>query len=120
MPGLADGFAAVLGRIVSCTTTPLPCRVSSNRCSNWPTAGGSRTRAWGLVIHDWSLLSYPTHKRKVDQAKVNNGRGYELTTLLLVEGRAGQPIAPLEVRLLAAKAVYSTHPGAWPPGLPHR
>jgi hypothetical protein len=61
-----------------------------------------------LVVHDWSLLSYPTHRRKTDQAKVNNGRGYELTTLLLVEGSAGQPVAPLEVRLVSAQGVFST------------
>src|SRR5207248_7852276 len=63
---------------------------------------------WGLVIHDWSLLSYPHHRRKTDQVKVNNGRGYELTTVLLVEGSAGQPVAPLEVRLRCAQGVCST------------
>src|SRR5262249_21964043 len=51
---------------------------------------------------------YPTHQRKTDQVKVNNGRGYELTTVLLVEGSAGEPIAPLEVRLRSAKDVFST------------
>jgi hypothetical protein len=60
------------------------------------------------VVHDWSLLSYPSHRRKTDQAKVNHGRGYELTTLLLVEGGAGQPVAPLEVRLGSAREVFST------------
>ena len=32
----------------------------------------------------------------------------ELTNLLLVEGNAGQPIAPLEVRLLSRDGVFST------------
>src|SRR5262249_11845264 len=63
---------------------------------------------WGLVVHDWSLLSYPSHQRKADQVKVNNGRGYELTTVLLVEGGAGQPVTPLEVRLRSAQEVFST------------
>ena len=66
--------------------------------------------AWGLVVHDWSALKYPGHARKADQTRLTNrrSRGYELTTLLLVDGRHGDPIAPLEVRLRAARKVYST------------
>jgi hypothetical protein len=66
---------------------------------------------WGLVVHDWSSLTYRRHKkRKADQTRLNNGssRGYELTTLLLVEGRAGNPVAPLELRLRCAEGVFST------------
>jgi hypothetical protein len=109
VPELADGFAAVLGghRFLHNDTVTLP------RLIEPPQQLARRWRAqhpqtWGLVIHDWSLLSYPTHKRKTDQVKVNNGRGYELTTLLLVEGDTGQPVAPLELRLLSAHGVFST------------
>jgi hypothetical protein len=109
VPGLADGFAAVLGahRFFYNDSATLPRLIEPLHqvAHQWRQQA---PRTWGLVIHDWSLLSYPTHQRKTDQAKVNNGRGYELTTLLLVEGSAGQPIAPLEVRLRSAKDVFST------------
>jgi hypothetical protein len=109
VPGLTDGFAAVLGahRFLHNDAVTLPGLIEplQQLAQRW------RQRAlhtWGLLIHDWSLLSYPTHRRKTDQAKVNHGRGYELTTLLLVEGNAGQPVAPLEVRLNSTQGVFST------------
>jgi hypothetical protein len=109
VPGLADGFAAVLGahRFFHNDSITLP------RLIEPPHQLACRWRqqaphTWGLVIHDWSLLSYPTHRRKTDQIKVHNGRGYELTTLLLVEGSAGDPVAPLELRLRSARGVFST------------
>ena len=107
--GLADGFAAVLGahRFLYNDAVTLPRLIEPPQqlARQWRQQA---PHTWGLVIHDWSLLSYPSHKRKTDQVKVNNGRGYELTTLLLVEGHAGQPVAPLEVRLRSAKGVFST------------
>ncbi len=109
VPGLADGFAAVLGahRFLYNDATTLPRLIEPlhHLAHQWRQQA---PRTWGLVIHDWSLLSYPKHKRKTDQTKVNNGRGYELTTLLLVEGAAGNPVAPLEVRLRSAREVFST------------
>jgi hypothetical protein len=109
VPGLADGFAAVIGAhrffYNDAATLPRLIEPLHQLAHQWRQQA---PRTWGLVIHDWSLLSYPTHKRKTDQAKVNNGRGYELTTALLVEGSAGQPVAPLEVRLRSAKDVFST------------
>jgi hypothetical protein len=108
-PGLADGFAAVLGahRFLYNDAVTLPRLIEPlhHLARRWRQRD---PRTWGLVVHDWSLLSYPTHRRKTDQAKVNNGRGYDLTTLLLVEGQDGQPVAPLELRLRSAQAVFST------------
>ncbi len=109
VPGLADGFAAVLGahRFLHNDAVALPSLIQPLHevSRQWRRQA---PQTWGLVIHDWSLLSYPGHRRKADQAKVNHGRGYELAALLLVEGDDGQPIAPLELRLRAAKAVFST------------
>jgi hypothetical protein len=109
VPGLADGFAAVIGahRFLYNDSATLPRLIEPlhQLARQWRQQA---PRTWGLVIHDWSLLSYPRHKRKTDQTKVNNGRGYELATLLLVEGAAGQPVAPLEVRLRSAQGVFST------------
>ncbi len=109
VPGLADGFAAVLGahRFLHNDAVALPSLIQPLHevARQWRR---QTPQTWGLVIHDWSLLSYPGHRRKADQAKVNHGRGYELTTLLLVEDNDGRPIAPLELRLRAAKTVFST------------
>jgi hypothetical protein len=109
IPGLADGFAAVLGahRFWRNDAVTLPCLIEppQHLARQWRQQAPS---AWGLVIHDWSLLRYPTHRGKTDQVKVNNGRGYELTTLLLVDGSAGDPIAPLELRLRSAEGVFSS------------
>jgi hypothetical protein len=109
VPGLADGFAAVLGahRFWYNDAATLPRLVAPlhELARQWRQ---QQPRTWGLVVHDWSLLSYPRHPRKTDQVKVNNGRGYELSTVLLVEGQAGQPVAPLELRLRSARGVFST------------
>jgi hypothetical protein len=109
VPELTDGFAAVIGahRFLYNDDVTLPRLIEPlhQLARQWRQQS---PRTWGLVVHDWSLLSYPNHKRKTDQIKVNNGRGYELTTVLLVEGNAGQPVAPLEVRLRSAKGVFST------------
>ena len=109
VPGLADGFAAVLGahRFFHNDSITLPRLIEPPRqlACQWRQQA---PHTWGLVIHDWSLLSYPTHRRKADQIEVSNGRGYELTTLLLVEGGAGDPVAPLELRLRSARGVFST------------
>jgi hypothetical protein len=111
LPELAGGFAAVLGanRFLHNDRVGLP-RLAEplhELARQW------RQQApddWGLIIHDWSSLCYHGHKRKADQTQLTNrkSRGYELTTLLLVEGRAGNPVAPLELRLRSRKGVFST------------
>jgi hypothetical protein len=113
--GLADGFAAVLGahRFLYNDAATLPRLIEPlhQLARQWRQQA---PRTWGLIVHDWSLLSYPGHTRKTDQLQANNGRGYELTTLLLVEGSAGDPVPPLEVRLRSAKGVFSTRAPAPP------
>jgi len=66
--------------------------------------------AWALVVHDWSVLSYPTHHSKADRVRLGpqHSRGYDLTALLLVDGGSGDPVAPLELSLRAARTVHST------------
>jgi hypothetical protein len=109
--GLADGFAAVLGahRFFYNDRADVPALAQplQQLARDWRRQAPD---TWALSIHDWSTLSYHAHTRKTDQAQLTNKRskGYERTTLLLVEGQAGHPIAPLEVRLRAAKAVHST------------
>lgn len=109
VPGLADGFAAVLGahRFWHNPATTLPRLIAPLHqvARQWRQ---QQPATWGLVIHDWSLLSYPGHRRKTDQLTSNNGRGYELTTVLLVEAQAGEPVAPLEIRLRSARGIFSS------------
>jgi hypothetical protein len=63
-----------------------------------------------LIVHDWSALTYPGHSRKTDQTRLTHHRtrGYELTSLLLVDGISGDPVVPLELRLRTAHAVFSS------------
>ncbi|MBV8086834.1 MAG: transposase [Chloroflexi bacterium] len=109
--GLADGFAAVLGahRFLYNDRIELPdlAQPLHRLAHDWRRQASG---VWGLVVHDWSTLSYHAHTRKTDQAQLTNrkSKGYELAALLLVEGHAGHPIAPLEIRLRGARAVHST------------
>ena len=67
---------------------------------------------WALVIHDWSVLSYPTHTTKHDCTLHGgpNSRGYDLGTLLLVHGDTGDPVVPLELELRDDRCIHSTRP----------
>lgn len=70
----------------------------------------SHSSVWALIIHDWSVLSYPTHTSKHDCTLHGglNSRGYDLGTLLLVHGDTGDPIVPLELELRADRCIHST------------
>lgn len=111
VPGLADGFAAVLGacRFLHHDDIDLPCLVEPLHrvAQHWDQRAATD---WGLVIHDWSSLKYPTHTSKKDQTQLSNAddQGYELANVLLVDGGDGTPVAPVEMRLLTARGVYST------------
>ena len=111
VPGLTDGFAAVLGahRFLHNDAIDLPRLIEplQHRARQWDQLA---TTEWGLVVHDWSKLSYPTHTTKTDQTQLSNAtdHGYELANVLLVAGDNGTPVAPLEMRLLTARGVYST------------
>lgn len=108
---LAAGFAAVLGahRFLYNDRVSLPRLIEPLHQLAWQWRQQNPT-ARGLIIHDWSRLNYPGHARKNDQARLSHrrDRGYELATLLLVDGTTGDPVAPLEIRLRTARAVYST------------
>lgn len=73
-----------------------------------------------MLVHDWSKLSYRGHASKRDQAQLAqaNNRGYELTSVLAVNGADGAPLAPLEVHLKTADGVLSTRASA-PPDVHH-
>jgi len=63
-----------------------------------------------MLVHDWSKLSYKDHASKLDQAQLAqpNNRGYELTSVLAVNGMNGDPLAPMEVHMKTSGGVLST------------
>jgi hypothetical protein len=63
-----------------------------------------------LLVHDWSKLSYPGHDCKRDQAELSRAddRGYEVTSVLAVNGCNGAPLAPVAMHLKTAKGLLST------------
>jgi Transposase DDE domain len=65
---------------------------------------------WALALHDWSVLNYATHTRKKDRHAHGppHSQGYDLGTVLLVDGHTGDPVAPLALELRTASAVHST------------
>ena len=63
-----------------------------------------------LVVHDWSFLSFPTHKSKRDRIPHGHDHalGYDLATALLVDGRTGDPLAPMDLELTTQNGVTSS------------
>lgn len=69
---------------------------------------------YALLVHDWCKLDYGHHRSKRDTRQLTHEHdvGYELTTSLLVDAHHGFPLAPLEMHLKTANAVWSSsqHP----------
>jgi len=63
-----------------------------------------------LLAHDWCKLDYKTHASKSDLRQVTHEHdiGYDMTTALLVDAQNGSPLAPMQMHLKTADAVYST------------
>jgi hypothetical protein len=88
-------------------TLPLLVEPLQQVVRHWRTGNPS---AWALLIHDWSALSYPTHSGKKDRKGHGSvfSKGYDLGTALVVDGSCGDPVAPIEIELRTAQAVYTT------------
>jgi hypothetical protein len=63
-----------------------------------------------LLVHDWCKIDYGNHadKRDLRQLTHEHDLGYDLTTALLVDAHDGAPLAPMQVHVKTADAVYST------------
>jgi len=74
-----------------------------------------------LAIVDWSKLDYKKHTAKQDIVRISNKQdiGYELTTQLLVETQAGQPVAPIQMHMKTADGFLTTATTAPPAGTHH-
>ncbi|WP_188883505.1 transposase, partial [Alicyclobacillus cellulosilyticus] len=66
---------------------------------------------YGLMVHDWSGLSYKKHTSKKDRYGVHNEEeyGYELQASLLLNDETGSPIAPIALNVVTAERVLSTY-----------
>jgi hypothetical protein len=73
----------------------------------------SHCRAYALVVHDWSLLNYNTHKSKLDRKvlKGNKLQGYELQTSLVLNDNNGLPLGVLAQNLRTQDGVLSSYQG---------
>ena len=67
--------------------------------------------SYGLVVHDWSGLSYKTHRSKVDRFGVHNQQelGYELQASLLIDDLHGGPISPVVLNVVTETQVLSSY-----------
>jgi len=63
-----------------------------------------------LLVHDWCKLDFGSHTGKQDLRQLTHEHdlGYDLTTALLVDAQDGAPLAPMQVHVKTADAVYST------------
>jgi hypothetical protein len=111
LPHVGDSFAAAQGawRFFRNPRVTLPALVEPLREQGRRMSACSES-AFALVVHDWSKIGYEGHTRKTDQVQLSNSLdfGYELTTALLVDAGNGQPLAPLELSLLALDGRHST------------
>lgn len=69
-----------------------------------------------LLAHDWCKMDYGRHASKQDRRQLTHEYdiGYDLTTALLVDASTGSPLAPMQMHVKTADAMYSTSEN--PPG----
>jgi hypothetical protein len=122
-PGLAAGVATLPSAATAFAATQAAWRFLNNArvrltalVEPLRTVGRERLTAtqmpFGMLVHDWSKLTFPTNAGKRDLAKISHPKdlGYELTTALLVSADDGKPLAPMEMRLKTGGGVLSTRP----------
>ena len=111
LPRLTTAFASTQAtwRFLANDTVTLPDLIRPLQESGRDALNAS-TAAYALLVHDWSILNYHRHTSKTDQILFSQGsdRGYELAAAVLVDAATGDPLAPVELRLRTASAVYST------------
>jgi len=70
----------------------------------------SECNHFGLVVHDWSNITYNRHSSKKD---VYNtflaARGYQLQSSLLISDKHGGPLAPLSTNLKSKTELLSSY-----------
>lgn len=63
-----------------------------------------------LLAHDWCKIDYGGHASKQDRRQLTHEHdiGYDLTSSLLIDAHTGSPLAPMQMHVKTAAAVYST------------
>ena len=118
----AASFAQKLWRFCSNEAVELPVLIEPLiqfvRDCGGQASGGSGVL---LAVQDWSTLSYRAHKSKADVEVLTHDKdvGYDLHTVLMVDGRSGDPLAPVSVSLTNADGVVSTRPELHGKPAPH-
>jgi Transposase DDE domain len=111
LPGAATPFAATQAawRFLHNDRVGLPQLVEPLRAAGRQAAAASLADDL-LVVHDWSFLSFPTHTSKADRVRQGHAHalGYDLATALLVDGRTGEPLAPMDLELTTTTGVISS------------
>src|SRR5688572_22884866 len=113
LPGAPTPVAATRAawRFLNHPRVGRPELVEPLRAAGRPAADAS-TATHLLVVHDWSFLPFATHAARADRI----GRGHahalgdDLATALLVDGRTGEPLAPMGPELTAQAGVISSRP----------
>jgi hypothetical protein len=111
LPQVCDSFAAAQGawRFFANWRVSLPLLVEPLRELGRQGCASSESR-YALLVHDWSKIDFVGHKSKTDQVQLSNALdiGYEMSSALLVDAHDGQPLAPMELSLLASEGRHST------------
>ena len=110
-PEVARSFAAAQGawRFYNNPRVSLP-QLAAPLWASASEAALSECGPFLLVMHDWSVLSFPGHPSKKDRVAVRakQPNGYELHSALGVSDLTGEPLAPLYQGLRAGAGVLST------------
>src|SRR6185436_11675061 len=63
-----------------------------------------------LLVHDWSKLDFDDHVSKKDQTQLTQAldRGYEQTTVLMVDAVDGATVTPMGLSVLSADGLHTT------------
>ena len=121
LPSTAQPFASTLAmsRFLNNEAVTLPALIEPAQ-ETVRAAVASSAADVTLVVHDWCMFAFHTHKGKADRHRRSHDTdlGYELGTALVVDAADGRPLGPMEFRLRTADGMLSTRPGgaACPPG----
>lgn len=116
----AAGIHALPGQSSSFASTQAAWRFLHNPAITLPMLAApllnlARTQAarhvqdYALIVHDWSLLSYPKHRAKADRLQLDaHMQGYDLYTALLLSDRTGGVLAPLHQALASTAGTLTS------------
>lgn len=122
LPGTGKAFAAVQGawRFFSNRRVTLKALVEPLRGLGREACDRGQL-PFALLIHDWSKLDFDDHPSKKDQTQLTQAldRGYELTTVLMVDANDGATLTPMGLSVLSADGLYTTEADSPQPRIAH-